>query len=197
MPPRRQQAAPAVIGKPRAVDLLLDGLATRFAGGGASAFPTLQKALALFRVEPDDQWLWTAMRTTTDVWDFETWDELTRRQVNAARENGALTMLPIALNNRAGVQIFAGRFEAAQALIDEADNVTDALGAARVPYAPVFLAAWRGREQPTSALVTSILRDVEERGEGLRRHLHELGVRRSAERPWPLRPRPRSLDDCV
>src|SRR5918999_2074509 len=67
------QAAPAAE-QPRAVDLLLDGLATRFTEGYSTSLPPLRRALDEFReveglTERDVRWLWLACRLAQDLWD--------------------------------------------------------------------------------------------------------------------------------
>ena len=83
-----------------------------------------------------------------DLWDDEAWDELTTRQVQLARDAGALTVLPVAFTYRAGVQVHAGEFTAAAALIEEANAISEATGAAPFTYSSLVLAAWRGQEAP-------------------------------------------------
>src|SRR4051794_1369663 len=75
------QAAPAAPEPPRAIDLLLDGLATRFSDGYFAGVPPLRKALHEFgRVEGvttrDARWLWLACRLAQDLWDDDLWDVL-------------------------------------------------------------------------------------------------------------------------
>ncbi len=75
------QAAPAAPQPTRAIDLLLDGLATRFTEGYAAGLPQLRKALDAFRdversTPGDVRWLWLACRLAQDLWDDELWDEL-------------------------------------------------------------------------------------------------------------------------
>jgi DNA-binding CsgD family transcriptional regulator len=94
-------AAPAAPQPPRALDLLLDGLAIRFVDGYPAGVPPLRKALDAFRgvevlTESDARWLWLACRVARNLWDDEVWYELVTRGLHAARETGALRMLPIA-----------------------------------------------------------------------------------------------------
>jgi DNA-binding CsgD family transcriptional regulator len=156
---------------PRAVDALLDGLATRFAEGYTASAPQLKRALrglrrSADRGEGDMHWLWLACRIAPDLWDDETWNELTVRQVQLARDAGALNILPIALTYRAGVCVHAGEFAAAAALIEEATAITRATGAAPFLYTSLVLAAWRGQESQTQELIAADLQDAIARGEG-------------------------------
>ena len=91
-------------------------------------------------------WLWLACRIAPDLWDDETWHELATRQLQLARDAGALSVLPLAATYRAGVHVHAGEFAAAAALIEEADAITEATGNAPLRYTSLVLAAWRGRE---------------------------------------------------
>ncbi|MGH3276714.1 MAG: helix-turn-helix transcriptional regulator, partial [Streptosporangiaceae bacterium] len=156
---------------PRTVDLLLDGLTTRFTDGYTAGAPPLKRALHALRRsadrgEDDMHWLWLACRIAPDLWDDETWNELAARQVQLARDAGALNILPIALTYRAGVRVHAGEFAAAAALIEEATAITRATGAAPFMYTSLVLAAWRGQESQTQELIAAGLQDATVRGEG-------------------------------
>lgn len=155
----------------RAIDLLLDGLATWFIDGYVAALPLLERALLEFRradhpVEEDTRWLWLACRVAPDLWDDAAWGELAERQDRLAHSAGALTVLPVAASGRAGVCVHAGEFAAASSLIDEADAIAEATGSARLRYTSLVLAAWRGEETPALELIESGIRDATVRGEG-------------------------------
>ncbi len=157
---------------PLACDLLLDGLAVLTTRGYAAAAPTLKRALSAFRDEPmsdEDalRWLWLACRIARALGDDASWDELTHRQVQLARKAGALSLLPIALIERFGVQLFVGDLDAAASLVAEAEAVVEATGSQLAPQGAIALAAWRGHEAEASALIQASRQDVERRGEGL------------------------------
>jgi DNA-binding CsgD family transcriptional regulator len=163
--------APASPGPQRAPDLLLDGLAVLHTEGYAAGTPILKRALRAFcsdglSSEDGIRWLWLACRIAMDLCDYESWFVLSARQIALARDAGALTVLPLALNLRAGIHLFAGEFAAAEALSEEADAVSDAIANPKVPHARVFLAAWRGQEAETSRLTAAGDRDATARGEG-------------------------------
>jgi DNA-binding CsgD family transcriptional regulator len=99
--------------------------------------------------------------------DDASWDELTHRQVQLARNAGALSLLPIALIERFGVQLFVGDLDAAASLVAEAEAVVEATGSQLAPQGAIALAAWRGHEAEASALIQSSRQEVERRGEGL------------------------------
>jgi DNA-binding CsgD family transcriptional regulator len=163
--------APAGRQPPTAIDLLLDGLAIRFTDGSDSGVPLLRRALEEFvqRHGPGDEnlrWLWLLSPVSHDVWEDEAWHQLTARALKFARTTGALTVLPVALSYRAGVEVQAGQFAVASALIQEADAITDAAGTTPLRYASLVLAAWRGQEASVRALSESSIGDATVRGEG-------------------------------
>jgi DNA-binding CsgD family transcriptional regulator len=162
------QAGPAAPQPPRAIDLLLDGLATRFTEGYSAGVPPLREALDAFRgVEGDARWLWLACRLAQDLWDDELWYVLATRGVRVARETGALGVLPIAATYRAALHIHAGAFGAASSLIEEADAITHATDRAPLKYASLMLAAWRGNEADGLELIEAGRLDATARGEGM------------------------------
>ena len=150
------RAAPPGPQPPRLVDVLLDGLATRFTEGYVAGAPSLRRALQAFRQDAGRnendimRWFWLAVLVASDMWDDETWHELTTRAVQLAREAGALRILPLALMYRAALHVHAGEFTAASDLIEESDAITEATGNAPLRYASLMLVAWRG-EAPDGA----------------------------------------------
>ncbi len=166
------EAAPAAPQPPRAIDLLLDGLATRFTDGYSAGVPPLRKALEAFRhveglTTPDVRWLWLACRLAQDLWDDELWDVLATSGLRLARETGALSVLPIAATYRASLHVHAGAFGAASSLIEEADAITHATGMAPLKYAALMLAAWRGNEADALELIEAGRLEATARGEGM------------------------------
>jgi DNA-binding CsgD family transcriptional regulator len=166
------QDAPAAPQPPRAVDLLLDGLATRFTEGYSAGLPALRQALNAFpRAEGaaarDARWLWLACRLAQDLWDDELWFVLATRSVRVARDTGALGVLPIALTYRASLHVHEGAFGAAAALIHEADAITNSTGMAPLKYASLMLAAWRGNEAAGLELIEAGRAEATARGEGM------------------------------
>jgi DNA-binding CsgD family transcriptional regulator len=157
----------------RAPDLLLDGWVLLITEGYAAGTPTLERALSAFRSgdsisnEEEIRWLWFACHTAYELWDDETWHELSMRQVQLARAAGALAELPIALNSLAGASLFAGDFAAAVAQVEEAEAVTEVTGNRLAPYGRLLLAAGQGREAAASELIESSVEEVVRRGEGL------------------------------
>jgi hypothetical protein len=124
---------------PRAWDLLLDGLALQITGGPSSGTPVLKRAVSAFREEEvatEDvmRWLWLAGRAAGFIWDYDGWDALTARQLKAARDVGALGVLPLTLGTRASVHLFAGELADAASLFEESAALAAATGSRTVEY---------------------------------------------------------------
>jgi DNA-binding CsgD family transcriptional regulator len=166
------RAAPPAPQPPRAIDLLLDGLATRFIDGYSAGVPPLRKALDAFRrvegvTAGDGRWLWLACRLAQDLWDDELWYVLATRGVRVARATGAFSMLALAATYRASLYVHGGAFDAASSLIDEADAITHATDMAPLKYAALMLAAWQGNEANGLKLIEAGRLEATARGEGM------------------------------
>jgi len=170
------RAAPAAPRPPRSIDLILDGMATRFTEGpGAGAAP-LRLALEAFKNEALDghdeimRWLWLCPVVLEwalhELWDDDAWGTISTRAARLAREAGALTMLPVALPFLAGVHLHSGEFSTASALIEEAETIAAATGNVHMPYAALVLVAWRGAEAEAEELIKAGVDDATARGEG-------------------------------
>jgi len=151
-------------------DQLLEALVTRFTEGYAAGVAPLSQALRRFG-EPDGggadrRWLWLACRLAQDLWDDDLWRVLATRGVRLARETGALSLLPNALNHLAAFSIHTGAFATAAALTGEVDAITQATGIPPLRYAAVMLAAARGQQTEVQALLGWGLQNAIERGEG-------------------------------
>ncbi|WP_433379931.1 helix-turn-helix transcriptional regulator [Actinoplanes sp. CA-142083] len=162
--------APAAGPAPRPIDLLLDGLLTRYTRGYVAGTAPLRAALEAFGRElGGDQhamrWFSLPWIVAGDLWDDDAWHELATRAVRRAREAGALLALPAALGHRAAVHLHAGEFAAASSLAEEADAITEATGNAPARYASLLLAAWRGAETAQDEMDRGY-RNAIARGEG-------------------------------
>jgi DNA-binding CsgD family transcriptional regulator len=166
------RAAPPPPRPARAPDLLLDGLAVLLTEGYPAGGPLLKRAVSAFRgedlsMEERVRWLWVACHAAIVVWDYETWHVLAARQVQLARDAGALAVLPMALNSLAAALAWTGDFAASAELIAEAETLTEATGSQLPPYSALALAAWRGREAEARGLIETNLDGVVRRGEGM------------------------------
>ncbi|TDO46629.1 regulatory LuxR family protein [Kribbella sp. VKM Ac-2527] len=167
---RAARAAPQPVTR-RKHDLLLETLAVSFTDGYPAAMPLARKAIEEFAdpalADPSDlRWLWLASRTAVDLWDHEHWDVLTARHVQIARELGDLTELPLVLNSRLAMHLFAGEFSAAASLLAEIQTIADATGMGLAPYGAISLAVLRGRVDEAAPLIATTMDDVLARGEG-------------------------------
>jgi DNA-binding CsgD family transcriptional regulator len=169
---RAATAVPAAPHAPSAIDLLLEGLATRFTEGYAVGVSPLRRALDAFRgveglTARDARWLWLACRLAPELWDDELWYELATGGLRVARDTGALRVLPIAATYRASLHVHAGAFVAASSLIEEADALIQATGMAPLRFASLMLAAWRGNEAEALELFAPLRLEATTRGEGM------------------------------
>src|SRR6202020_2522092 len=148
---RAALAAPRPPDEPRAVDLLVDGLAVRFTAGYAAGAPALRRALTALREEGERntvsvRWPWLARRVAPELFADDVWSYFATRSVQLAREAGALGMLSIALNHLAHLRCVEGNLDAASALLDEADGIAGATGTEPLAIGRLSLAGYRGIE---------------------------------------------------
>jgi DNA-binding CsgD family transcriptional regulator len=170
-------AAPPGPGPPRAVDVLLDAFATRLTKGYAAAAPAMTRALELvlaLSAGPDlevGRSLWLAGAASSqmiaqELWDAESWHALAARQVQFARDTGALVLLQFALTFLAVPRLLAGELTTAARLIEEDRLIAEATGNPPVAYAEMLLAAWRGQEALASELIGATAAKAATRGQG-------------------------------
>ena len=169
------RAAPAAT-EPRPVDIVLDGLATRLTEGYTAAGATLARAverlLALdVAIDSVDRWLWVAggragITIALELWDAESWHDLAARQVQFARDTGALVQLQVGLNLLAWTQLPAGELATAAQLLEEDRLIAEAIGNPPVGYNEMMLAAWRGQEAPAAELIEATVREAKAAGAG-------------------------------
>ena len=163
--------APPPANRPRAPDLLLDGLVAHHIRGYEVGLPILRKGLHAFgtdmSVDEELRWHWVAGIVARYIWDDHNWDVLSDRHVELGRSVGALSELPVALNSRAFLLLFAGELAAAASLIQQLQLAIEATGNRRVSYSALGLAAFAGRQAEAETLIDAITRDVSMRGEGL------------------------------
>jgi DNA-binding CsgD family transcriptional regulator len=156
--------------QPRPCDLLLEGSATALVKGYAAGVPILKKAVAAFAradVAPTEALRWGTFAAVVAqyLWDYESADTLSARHVALSRQTGAVALLALALGLRSVVLALGGELLEAAKLVDEAHTLTEAIGTKQQPYAPLIVAAWRGREENVSTLVESTLTAATTRGE--------------------------------
>jgi len=156
------------------VDLLLEGLATRFSDGYAASAPVLKRALREL-LEPDRPelealpWVHFAIATTSakQLCDDHAWHTLVMRNIQLARRTGAFAMLVNALNQAIVMHACLGELTAAASLDDERRVLTEAIRSPVLPYGAPVLAAWRGREAEAEQIFEATDTQMLRRGEGL------------------------------
>ena len=165
------RAAPQAPGPARPPDLLLAGQALLVTEGYPAGAPVLRQAVSAFRGpdvsrEEELRWLWLACHAAQMVWDYDSWDMLSGRQVTLASDAGALITLPVVFGTRARAHVFAGEFTRAASMVAQAESVTEATGSSLALYGAVALAAFRGQEAQAAQLIQTATDDAERRGEG-------------------------------
>ena len=88
-------------------DVLLDGFTARFTDGYSAAVPHFRRAVTALRAGGDVRWFMLGCLAAGELWDLHAWHALASRWVQLCRENGALTILPIALQLLAGAEAAA------------------------------------------------------------------------------------------
>ncbi len=158
-----------------AADLLLDGFAVRAVAGYPASVPLLRRAIAMLRA--DDLSPAEGMRglrlgcvAADDLFDDQAQHALASRWVQLARDQGALTALPVALNNQGAFETGAGRLDAARACFAERLEISAATGNLGVVgtagMAEVYELAWRGRETDARRVAATVAREATGGGRG-------------------------------
>jgi hypothetical protein len=168
---RAALASPLARDPQRPADFLLDGFAMAFAEDRAAAAPVLERAAAGFAgnevsIEEVLRWGWLATAAAVMVWDYETCVAVAARDVQLARDSGALAVLVVAVNVLAQAVALSGDFERAESLIAEAYAVRDATGAQVAPYGALVLAGLQGREPDASTLIEATINEATAGGQG-------------------------------
>jgi hypothetical protein len=109
-----------------------------------------------------------ASRIAGELFDDDAWNRLVTRDIQDAREAGALSVLPSSLNFLACLRTHECELAAAERLLDDADDITAATGNAPIPNGRLLLAAYRGDASTAETLGGEDRRQLaRERGEGL------------------------------
>ncbi len=168
---RAARAAPASAHTPHPSDLLLDALALLITEGRTAAAPALRRASEAFAATDDPaenrfRWTWLPPVPSYVLWDDEGWYAINGRQLQLARDAGALARVPMGLITQAVIDAWSGEFTSAAAATAEAEAITEATGIRIAPYGAMLLAALRGREAGGSHLLESAINDAAAVGQG-------------------------------
>jgi DNA-binding CsgD family transcriptional regulator len=158
--------------EPRPVDLVLDGLALLVTDGPAAAAPTLRQAVSVFTsaglaVEDELRWGWMAQATASALWDSDAWHVMLVRQLQLARDAGALERLPLLLAALGTEVVWSGDFAAGAALVAEADAVCEVTGSRAAPFTAMMLASLRGRQAEAAPLIEGTITEATAGGQGI------------------------------
>jgi DNA-binding CsgD family transcriptional regulator len=169
-------AAPASPEPPRAIDVVLDALVARLTQGYETAAPLLTRALELahgpeFSPTASDRMIWlvgnrASSIIATELWDIESAREFAQRQVQRARDTGALVQLQFGLNLLANTELLDGDLASAAAHIAEDARVAEFTGNRAISYSEMLLAALRGQEDEASQLIAAARSAASARGQG-------------------------------
>jgi ATP/maltotriose-dependent transcriptional regulator MalT len=112
------------------------------------------------------RWGWLATAAAVFVWDYDTCLAAATREVQVARDAGALEVLAVGVNVMGQAAALGGDFATAGLLMAEAIAVTEATGARVAPYGALVLSAFRGREAEASNLIETTIRQATPGGQG-------------------------------
>jgi DNA-binding CsgD family transcriptional regulator len=157
---RAVAGSPLPAGEPHYSELLLIGMSSLMTEGRAAAAPTLRRAVRGFLAEhavTDKGMRWTVIASvaSVEVWDFDSWDDITVRQMQLARETGALGLLAISLSGMGLVHSWSGNLDAADRVGAESVVISEATGTQIAPFGGMLLAAIRGRDSESFAVLES------------------------------------------
>jgi DNA-binding CsgD family transcriptional regulator len=156
--------------KPRAPDVLLDGMVALLSDAYGAAVPLLRQAQRAIAAENSKteqlRWMWGATISSLMLWDDEGWERLSDRHLELIRETGALSDLSVALGHRGQMHVFAGELVSAAALQEALQEATELTGSPLAPYHAAPLMAMRGSEVEATQFITAARAEVIKRGEG-------------------------------
>ena len=158
-----------------AADLLLDGFAAWASDGYPASVPLLRRGVAKLRagdlsLQQGLYGIGLGCFAAAELFDDEAQRALVIRWVQLARDQGALTALPVALNNLGAVEAGAGRFDDARACFAERLEISAATGNPGVigtaGSAEAYELAWRGREADARQVAAAVNREAAGAGRG-------------------------------
>ncbi len=181
---------PAPRRPPRPTDLLRQGVATLLTEGHAAAAPILKTAVSAFRAEADlppeeSRWLSLACRAAGDVWDEESWRLLATRELQRAREVGALTATPMVLSALSYIHVLSGELWRPAALLDESERPSRRPGCRPIATARCGSRRYAGGGGATE--LAKLHRAMRRRGKRASRWPSPHRPTRSLQRPGSLR----------
>jgi DNA-binding CsgD family transcriptional regulator len=155
-------------------DELLAGFGARLGRGHAAAVPHFRRGVSSFIADqPAEEllrWAMLGCLAAGELWDSEAQYALASRWVQVARQQAALTVLPVALNYLGWYEVMCGRFAAAEVLLAEEREILAATGNKGVVGAPgageLLAGVWHGTEPAARSAAAAYARDSTQRGQG-------------------------------
>jgi DNA-binding CsgD family transcriptional regulator len=157
---------------PQPAALVLDALTLLVTDGPIAAAPALRQVARVFAsetisAEEELRWGWLAQAAASALWDDVGWRAMLLRQVQLARDVGALDQLPIDLGALGTDAAWRGDFAVASALIAETDAVCAATGSRSAPFAAMLLASLRGDQAEAAPLIEATIAEATADGQGI------------------------------
>jgi ATP/maltotriose-dependent transcriptional regulator MalT len=157
---------------PRPAALVLDALTLLVTDGPVAAAPALRQVVRVFAsetisAEEELRWGWLAQAAASALWDDVGWRAMLVRQVQIARDVGALDQLPIDLGALGTDAAWRGDFAVAATLIAETDAVCAATGSRSAPFAAMLLASLRGDQTEAAPLIEATIAEATAEGQGI------------------------------
>jgi DNA-binding CsgD family transcriptional regulator len=152
---RAVRALPPLTDRPRPVDLILDGVALLVTDGPTAAAVPLRRAVDMFTsgAITGEEGLPGGWMAATALWDADAGRAIITHRIRFARAVGLLEELPVDLIALAIDEAWRGNFDAAAALMAEADAIAEVTGSRVAPFPAMFLAALRGDQAALTPLV--------------------------------------------
>ena len=162
----------AAVHSPHPAAMVLDALTLLVTDGPVAAAPALRQVARVFAsdsisAEEEIRWGWLAQAAASAVWDDVRWRAMLARQVQLARDVGALDQLPIDLGALGTDAAWRGDFAMAAALIAETDAISAATGSRRPPFAAMLLASLRGDQAEAAPLIEATIAEATAGGQGI------------------------------
>jgi DNA-binding CsgD family transcriptional regulator len=156
-------------------DLLLEGYATSFTEGRPAALPQLRQATTVLEGDvvhgkADLRWFMLGCLAASELWDDRAQYGLAIRWVALARQMGALTALPVALNYIGWYEVMEGRPEAGRASLSEGREISQAIANAGIVgdsgAGNLLRLVCVGAETEARAAAVAMMRDGIQRSQG-------------------------------
>ena len=184
---------PARQSQTRVADHLLASFAARLGSGYAAAVPHFRRGVSSLTADQPPaellRWAMLGCLAAGELWDSEAQHVLASRWVQTAREHGALTVLPVALNYLGWYEVISGRFATAEVLLTEEREILAATGNKGVVGAPgageLLLRVWYSQEPEARSAGAAYARESAQRGQGAADRLRGVRFDGRARLPGP------------